>query len=133
MSIERKLLELADKRERAMAGGGEKRIAKQHQQGKLTARERIDMLMTNGAIGLMLVIIALAILYFYAPEARQKFKHILPGTVTASLLWLAALIPSCASFGGLEWPLFFARPILHGAASSPPAQADALVGAAGSD
>jgi membrane protein len=38
----------------------------------------------------LLATIALAILYFYAPEARQRFKHILPGTVTAALLWLVA-------------------------------------------
>jgi membrane protein len=37
-----------------------------------------------------LAVIALAILYYYAPEARQRFKHILPGTVTAAVLWLAA-------------------------------------------
>jgi membrane protein len=33
---------------------------------------------------------ALAILYYYAPEARQRFIHILPGTVTATVLWLVA-------------------------------------------
>ncbi len=38
----------------------------------------------------LLAFIALAILYFYAPEARQRFKHILPGSITAAVLWLAA-------------------------------------------
>ena len=41
MSHERKLLDLANRREQARRGGGEKRIAKQHAQGKYTARERI--------------------------------------------------------------------------------------------
>ncbi|MFH1130057.1 MAG: acyl-CoA carboxylase subunit beta [Pseudomonadota bacterium] len=34
--------------EEALAGGGEERIAKQHEAGKLTARERIDLLMDPG-------------------------------------------------------------------------------------
>jgi len=33
----------------ARAGGGEKRIAKQHERGKLTARERIDLLLDEGS------------------------------------------------------------------------------------
>lgn len=37
-----------------------------------------------------LAFFALAILYFYAPESRQRFVHILPGSVTATVLWLAA-------------------------------------------
>ncbi|NOQ23587.1 MAG: methylmalonyl-CoA carboxyltransferase [Candidatus Aegiribacteria sp.] len=44
-------LEKADKlhalREKAFAGGGEKKIEKQHEKGKLTARERIDILLDD--------------------------------------------------------------------------------------
>jgi propionyl-CoA carboxylase beta chain len=40
---------LAQKNAEALLGGGEKRIAKQHQKGKLTARERIDLLMDEGS------------------------------------------------------------------------------------
>ena len=44
-------LEKADKlhalREKAFAGGGEKKIEKQHEKGKLTARERIDLLLDD--------------------------------------------------------------------------------------
>ncbi|KAK6194792.1 hypothetical protein SNE40_000348 [Patella caerulea] len=36
---------IADKRKRALLGGGQKRIEKQHQKGKLTARERIELLL----------------------------------------------------------------------------------------
>lgn len=32
----------------------------------------------------------LSILYYYGPEARQQFRWILPGAVTATLLWLGA-------------------------------------------
>jgi len=33
---------------------------------------------------------ALSILYFFAPEARQRFLSIMPGAVTATILWLLA-------------------------------------------
>ncbi|PLR06221.1 methylmalonyl-CoA carboxyltransferase, partial [Caulobacter flavus] len=39
------LEELERRREQARAGGGEKRVASQHAKGKLTARERIDLLL----------------------------------------------------------------------------------------
>jgi len=41
------LAELEAKRERARLGGGQKRIDAQHAKGKLTARERIDLLLDN--------------------------------------------------------------------------------------
>ncbi len=40
---------LANERARVQAGGGEKRIAKQHDKGKLTARERIDQFVDPGS------------------------------------------------------------------------------------
>ena len=45
MSFESKIQELLDKRVEAKKGGGEKRIATQHAKGKLTARERIELLL----------------------------------------------------------------------------------------
>lgn len=47
---------LQDKIEQAMLGGGEKRIESQHKKGKLTARERIQLLMDEGSfeeVGMM--------------------------------------------------------------------------------
>jgi propionyl-CoA carboxylase beta chain len=41
--------QLKEKRDRAYLGGGEKRIAAQHSKGKLTARERIDLLLDTGS------------------------------------------------------------------------------------
>ncbi|MFP4271325.1 MAG: carboxyl transferase domain-containing protein, partial [Alphaproteobacteria bacterium] len=41
--------ELERRREGARAGGGEKRIQAQHQRGKLTARERIELLLDPGS------------------------------------------------------------------------------------
>src|SRR4051794_38443234 len=40
--------DLVERRERAKLGGGEERIAKQHAAEKLTARERIDLLIDDG-------------------------------------------------------------------------------------
>jgi propionyl-CoA carboxylase beta chain len=41
--------ELEKRRDQARLGGGEKRIAAQHAKGKLTARERIDLLLDEGS------------------------------------------------------------------------------------
>ena len=49
MSFERKIRELLEKRELAKLGGGQKRIDVQHKKGKLTARERIDILLDEGS------------------------------------------------------------------------------------
>ena len=49
MSIQEKIQELLDLREKAKLGGGEKRIHAQHRKGKLTARERIDLLLDEGS------------------------------------------------------------------------------------
>ena len=43
------LEELEARRAQARAGGGERRIASQHAKGKLTARERIDLLLDEGS------------------------------------------------------------------------------------
>lgn len=43
-----RILELRAMRERARQGGGEDRIAKQHAKGKLTARERLNLLLDSG-------------------------------------------------------------------------------------
>ncbi|MDP7535079.1 MAG: carboxyl transferase domain-containing protein, partial [SAR202 cluster bacterium] len=46
--VETKREELARKRETALLGGGQRRIDAQHKRGKLTARERIDLLLDEG-------------------------------------------------------------------------------------
>ncbi|MGH6910264.1 MAG: acyl-CoA carboxylase subunit beta, partial [Phenylobacterium sp.] len=43
------LEELEKRREEARVGGGERRIASQHAKGKLTARERVDLLLDEGS------------------------------------------------------------------------------------
>ncbi len=48
MSREERLRELEKKMEKAQLGGGEARIERQHAAGKLTARERLDLLLDEG-------------------------------------------------------------------------------------
>ena len=49
MAIEDRLENLAKRRAESQHGGGEKRIAAQHEKGKLTARERIALLLDEGS------------------------------------------------------------------------------------
>lgn len=49
MSYEKRIKELERMNKEAELGGGEQRIKKQHQAGKLTARERIDILLDKGS------------------------------------------------------------------------------------
>lgn len=48
MNWDEAIKELDERRERALLGGGQAKIDKQHKQGKLTARERIDILFDKG-------------------------------------------------------------------------------------
>lgn len=49
MSTHDKIKELREKRKQAQLGGGEARIEAQHKKGKLTARERLDLLLDPGS------------------------------------------------------------------------------------
>jgi len=49
MTMQDKLARLAELEKQARAGGGKKRIQQQHAKGKLTARERIDLLLDPGS------------------------------------------------------------------------------------
>lgn len=49
MSDDSRLDELREMRQQAELGGGEKRIASQHERGRLTARERLDLLLDKGS------------------------------------------------------------------------------------
>lgn len=49
MNNKNKIKKLIDLRNEAKLGGGQKRIDKQHEQGKLTARERIEVLLDDGS------------------------------------------------------------------------------------
>ena len=49
MTIQDKLDRLTELEKQAKAGGGEKRIQQQHARGKLTARERLDLILDPGS------------------------------------------------------------------------------------
>ncbi|MCJ7507817.1 MAG: methylmalonyl-CoA carboxyltransferase, partial [candidate division Zixibacteria bacterium] len=49
MSQEENIEKLKKMREQAKLGGGQKRIEAQHKKGKLTARERIDLLLDDNS------------------------------------------------------------------------------------
>ncbi len=49
MDSQEKIKQLIDFRNEARLGGGQERIDKQHEQGKFTARERIEMLLDDGS------------------------------------------------------------------------------------
>ncbi|MBU2704329.1 acetyl-CoA carboxylase carboxyltransferase component [Sporomusaceae bacterium BoRhaA] len=48
-TVQEKLQDLKERREKVIAGGGQKAIDKQHAKGKLTSRERIDLLLDPGS------------------------------------------------------------------------------------
>jgi acetyl-CoA carboxylase carboxyltransferase component len=49
MGLDKKLLDLVTRKEKARLAGGEKRIAGQHEKGKYTARERIEKILDAGS------------------------------------------------------------------------------------
>jgi propionyl-CoA carboxylase beta chain len=49
MTIQQKLDTLHRLRSESEQGGGEERVAQQHDKGKLTARERLDLLLDPGS------------------------------------------------------------------------------------
>ena len=49
MSTEKKFMEMQDKKLSLQLGGGQDKISKQHESGKLTARERIEKLVDPGS------------------------------------------------------------------------------------
>ena len=49
MTHSQRIEELRKLKAKALSGGGEERIEKQHQRGKLTARERLDILLDTGS------------------------------------------------------------------------------------
>ena len=48
-TVQEKLDDLLERKARASLGGGQKRIESQHSRGKLTARERIEILVDPGS------------------------------------------------------------------------------------
>jgi propionyl-CoA carboxylase beta chain len=76
--MENKLNALAVKKAEAQLGGGEKRIAAQHKKGKLTARERIAILMDEGSFEE----IGMLVTHRSSDFGLEKEKYLGDGVVT---------------------------------------------------
>ena len=73
-----KVKHLLEERERALQGGGAKRIEEQHKKGKLTARERIDILLDEGSFEE----IGMFVQHHSSDFGLEKQKYLGDGVVT---------------------------------------------------
>ena len=73
-----KIKHLIEERERALQGGGAKRIEEQHKKGKLTARERIDILLDEGSFEE----IGMFVQHRSADFGLEKQKYLGDGVIT---------------------------------------------------
>ncbi|HRY83239.1 MAG TPA: acyl-CoA carboxylase subunit beta [Candidatus Cloacimonadota bacterium] len=80
MEIKEPILKLRQRREEAMLGGGEKRIAEQHEKGKLTARERIELLVDKDSFEEFDLFVDHRCTNF----GMDKYRHPSDGVVTGS-------------------------------------------------
>lgn len=78
MEIPKSVLKLRQLREEAMLGGGQKRIDEQHEKGKLTARERIELLVDKDSFEEFDLFVEHKCTNF----GMEKFKHPGDGVVT---------------------------------------------------
>jgi propionyl-CoA carboxylase beta chain len=81
---------LADKREAAQLGGGQRRIDAQHAKGKLTARERIDLLLDEGSFEEWYQFVEHRCTYFGMAEQKIPGDGVVTGygTINARLVFV---------------------------------------------
>ena len=86
------LRELAERRDAARLGGGAKRIAAQHAKGKLTARERIELLLDEGSFEEFDMFVAHRCTDFGMAESRPRGDGVVTGwgTVNGRLVYVFA-------------------------------------------
>ena len=80
MEIPKPIIKLRQAREEAMLGGGQKRIDEQHAKGKLTARERIELLVDTDSFEEFDLFVQHQCTNF----GMEKYKHSGDGVVTGS-------------------------------------------------
>ncbi|HOH46444.1 MAG TPA: acyl-CoA carboxylase subunit beta [Candidatus Cloacimonadota bacterium] len=80
MDIPKPIIKLRQAREEAMLGGGQKRIDEQHAKGKLTARERIELLVDTDSFEEFDLFVQHQCTNF----GMEKYKHSGDGVVTGS-------------------------------------------------
>lgn len=79
MSIYEKLNELEQLRQVSKKGGGEERIQRQHENGKLTARERVDLLLDKGSFVEMDMFMKGELLDFTKPDVENFGEGVVTG------------------------------------------------------
>ena len=112
---------IEEKRAKSRLGGGEKRVATQHSKGKLTARERIALLLDNGSFREYDVkFISLAIFAYFVIFRRlwsmsaKTSKWILTGNA-----WLAMVLSRAGARSVVACVLFLVKISPHTAVPYP--------------
>ncbi len=86
-----KIKELIDRRTAARLGGGEKAIAKQHEKGKYTARERIAMLLDEGSFEEMDMFVEHRCTNFGMEKKHYPGDGVVTGCGTIEGVWFISL------------------------------------------
>lgn len=91
-TIEQKLKNLQEKRKTIEQAGGEKRIAKQHESGKLTARERIQKLLDEGSFVEIDAFVEHRCIQFDMAETKAPGEGVVTGygTINGRLVFIFA-------------------------------------------
>lgn len=101
-----KIQELIERREKARLGGGEKAIAKQHEKGKFTARERINMLLDEGSFEELDMFVQHRCTNFGMEKKTYDGDGVVTGFGTVAAAWFTSLLrmpPSLAVRWARPW------------------------------
>ena len=99
--------ELENRRKLERLGGGKKRIAAQHSKGKLTARERIDLLLDEGSFEEFDMFVTHRCVDFGMEKQRPSGDGVVTGWVSGTYGSLILLILQIESGFGCIIPLFY--------------------------
>ncbi|MDO7844107.1 acyl-CoA carboxylase subunit beta [Sphingomonas immobilis] len=94
------IAELERKRTAAKAGGGEKRVAAQHSKGKLTARERLDVLLDEGSFEELDMYVEHNCVDFGMPEQTVPGDGVVTGSGTINGRLVFVFSQDFTVFGG---------------------------------
>jgi len=101
-----KLKLLQRKRDKALLGGGEDRIKKQHEKGKLTARERVHLLMDDGSFEEVGMLVEHRNSDFGMENQRYPGDGVITGYGTISNRLVYVYAQDFTVFGGSFKPVF---------------------------
>jgi len=87
MTNDPKIEKLRELREKARLGGGQKRIDRQHARGKLTARERLDLLLDEGSFQELDMFVTHRCTDFGMEKSRPLGDSVVTGWGTVTVAW----------------------------------------------